>query len=517
MNKEYKGFVNRAVYIPPYKIHLKTTSMKTPFFPSLRPCLAPMGSRSRAVTQSLKQVTLFQVEERLAAGLDGSLLQKSKEKDHSRERIFSLCRTFWCWIWQMLQANTSCREVVRQIQALFAAFSSLEIDEGTSAYCVARTKITDSLLEKAFQSSASAAQKQAPACCGLQGRPQKMVDGSFVRMTDTPENRKEYPPSQHQFPKPSFPMLKLVALFSAASGAILARATGTFEHSELRLLLGLRSMLQARDILIADRHYGCFMLVAWLLGQGVDLIARLTKNRRVDFRKATKRLGRQDGIFRWTKPDKPSPLLSGEEWAALPREMEVRILRVRVQKPGFRTREITLVTTLLDAPLYPAQEIFAAYSRRWRMEMCIDDLKTTLGMEMLNCRSPAMVQKELLVFLTAHNLVRWMMAQAARKHGADQERLSFKGTLDAFRQWTAAHVQIRGVRNGRKRIELWSKFLETLVADLVPLRPDRREPRAVKKRSKYPVLNKPRAQYVERLSRNKRRSAALAKKKGGLN
>src|SRR5438876_5575373 len=101
--------------------------MKTPFFPSLRPCLAPMGSRSRAAAQSLKQATLLQIEERLAPGLDSFLLQKSEEKDHSRERIFSLGRTFWCWIWQVLQGNTSCREVVRQIQALFAAFSSLEI------------------------------------------------------------------------------------------------------------------------------------------------------------------------------------------------------------------------------------------------------------------------------------------------------------------------------------------------------------------------------------------------------
>lgn len=147
------------------------------------------------------------------------------------------------------------------------------------------------------------------------------------------------------------------------------------------------------------------------------------------------------------------------------------------------------------------------------MEMCLDDLKTTLGMERLSCRSPELLKKELLVFLTAHNFLRWMMAQAAQGGSVDLERLSFKGTLDAFRQWTAALVQLRGARNRGQRAVLWRKFLLTLSADLVPSRPGRQEPRAVKKRSKYPPLTQPRSQYVDRWSRNQRRRAATAKKK----
>ena len=139
-----------------------------------------------------------------------------------------------------------------------------------------------------------------------------------------------------------------------------------------------------------------------------------------------------------------------------------------------------------------------------------------MELEQLSCRSPGQVKKELLVFLTAHNLLRWMMAQAAQAGEVDLERVSFKGTLDTFRQWTAALVQVRGSRHRRKRAALWRKFLETLVADLVPDRPGRIELRAVKKRSKYPVLNKPRGQYVERWSRNKRRTVATAKKNASL-
>jgi hypothetical protein len=476
-----------------------------------------MGSRSQAAAGCLAQDTLLQIEERLRPALAQHILVKPASKEHSRRRIFTLSRTFWCWIWQVLQANTSCRQVVRQVQALFAAFSSVQVDEATGAYCSARKKLPLLLLEKAFASSAQSAEKLAPRSTRLQGRPLKFVDGSGVRLQDTPKNRLAFPSSKNQFSKVSFPILKLVTLFSLASGAIVARAVGSLAQSELRLLMELRSAIQPKDILGGDRHYGCFLLAAWLKTLQADLIARVaTGARKVDFRKASKRLGPQDGWFHWCKPTKASPLLSAQEWAALPEQITVRILRQRVQKAGFRTREITLVTTLLDGELYPAAEIWEAYLKRWRLEMCLDDLKTTFRMEQLSCRSPDQVKKELLVFLTAHNFLRWMMAHAAQVGEVDLERLSFKGTLDTFRQWTAALVQVRGSRHRRTRARIWRQFLETLVADLVPERPGRIEPRAVKKRSKYPVLNKPRRQYVERWSRNKRRRIATARKNASL-
>ena len=223
--------------------------MKTPFFPSLRPCLAPMGSRTGAAAASLTQATLLQIEERLSPALDPTLLQKPAKKAHSRTRIFSLTRTFWCWMWQVLQGNTSCREVVRQVQALFAVFTDAEVDERTSAYCRARKKLACGLLEKAFGSSHRSAEKHAAASQLLQGRPLKMVDGSGLRVSDTPENRKAFPSSKNQYDKPSFPIMKIVALFSAASGAILAKATGSFLQSELRLLMSLRQGLHPNDIL----------------------------------------------------------------------------------------------------------------------------------------------------------------------------------------------------------------------------------------------------------------------------
>jgi hypothetical protein len=282
--------------------------------------------------------------------------------------------------------------------------------------------------------------------------------------------------------------------------------------------MGLAAYLHPGDILTGDRAYGLYVMLHWTDRLGADLVARLNcLSRRVDFRQRLQKLGPGDGLFVWHKPKVPSKLLSPEQWAQVPETMVVRIVRRRIEQPGFRTRELTLVTTLLDAQLYPARELFELYFQRWRLEMCLDDLKTTLGMEKLNCRTPSLVQKELLLFLIAHNFLRGMMAQAAQIGPTPLERISFKGSLDAFRQWSAALAQVRGPGKLAKQKALWRQLLWIIATDPVPERPGRREPRAVKKRSKYPRLSRPRHTYVDRWSRNRRRRAQRAKNQLPLN
>jgi hypothetical protein len=487
--------------------------MNTPYFPGWRQVLAPMGTRARHTAYSLRQATLSQIEQVLAPALPDELFHKPAIGRHSRRRVFPLARTFWCWIWQVFQANTSCREVVRQVQALLALLQHPVPDESTSAYCQARANLPLSLLQKAFAASGRSAEKLTLGHRLLQGRPVKIADGSSVRLHDSPGNRAAFPASANQFGGPNFPLMRILGVFSLASGALLAHLTSSLKTAELRLLMNLETHFQSGDILVADRAYGQYVLIHWLNTLGVDLLARLNaRSRRVDFRTASKRLGPKDGLFVWHKPAVPSQLLTPEQWAQVPETITVRVLHTRIHRPGFRTREMTIVTTLLDAELYPATEIFATYFKRWRLEMCLDDLKTTLGMEMLGCKSPDSLQKELLIYLTAHNLIRWLSAQAAQAGQVELERISFKGTLDAFRQWTQALVQVRGPGKRGQQKRLWKELLRTLAADLVPHRPERQEPRAVKKRSKYPRLTKSRHTYVERWSRNKRRRAARAKK-----
>jgi hypothetical protein len=270
-------------------------------------------------------------------------------------------------------------------------------------------------------------------------------------------------------------------------------AKGTYYQHDLRIFHTLHHQLSAGDILVYDRAGGHYVLAAQMRQLQVDLISRVFK-RHIDFRHG-QRLGKNDRLVVWKKgPEKPA-YLSPEEWAALPAQITVRVLKVRVQRKGCRTHKLILITTLLDPVQYPAAEIAAVYLRRWRLELCLDDLKTTLGMASLRCLSPAMVEKELLAFLIAHNLVRWIMAQAAREHGVDVDRLSFMGTLDAFRQFAAA---IASAKTAKNRQQIWAELLRRLVDDPVPERPGRREPRAVKRRPKsYPLLNKPRHQFKE--------------------
>jgi hypothetical protein len=345
----------------------------------------------------------------------------------------------------------------------------------------------------------------------LQGRPLKVVDGSGCRLTDTPQNRAAYPPSANLLAGTGFPLLRMVVLFSLRSGALLAQASGSLRVGEWRLWRRLCSALSPGDILIGDRAYGSYVVAAVLRGLGADLLASVpARSRKVDFRRAVKRLGPKDALFVWDKPKKASPFLDPQEWRGLPQEITVRLLRVCLERRGFRPQHLVLVTTLLDAILYPATELLATHARRWRLEMSLDDLKTTLGMEQLRSQSPAMVQKDLLVFLIAHNLVRWLMAQVAQEQGVEIDSLSFKGSMDGFRQWSQALAQHRGSR--RTRAELWSQLLAVLAADTLPFRPGRLEPRAVKKRCKYCHLDSPRHLYKQRLSRNQRRRRATARK-----
>jgi hypothetical protein len=471
--------------------------MHTPYLPAFRSRLAALGRRT---VHSVRQATLAQLQQHLRDLLPEPLLSSEDEGPNSRERVFSLRLTFECFIWQMLKPQTACREVVRQVQALFRLHRRGQVDEGDSAYIQARHRLPKERLEKALAATAEAAERRVWASASLQGRPVKVVDGSSTQLPDTAANQKQYPQPKGQKPGCGFPLLKFVALFSLCSGAILNVVTGNLHHHDLRLLRRLWEVLRRGDILLGDRAFGEYGLLAGLPPQGVDVVARVHHARKVDFRKG-QRLARHDRLFVWAKSYRQTDVFSPQEWALLPNEITVRVIRFTAQIRGFRSRRLTVVTTLLDPTLYPAEQIVALYARRWRLELCFRDLKTTLGMEQLRCKSPAMVEKELLAYLIAHNLIRCVIAEAVDRYPADLERVSFKGTIDALRQYSDAIAQSR---NQKMRRQLWDDLLFNLVQDQVRYRPFRHEPRAVKRRPKpFPLLNKPRHQFKEVPHRNR--------------
>jgi hypothetical protein len=468
----------------------------TPFFPAFRARLASLGRGVARTLPQLRQCTLSQIEAAVGRFVPAEAFQPARS---ARERPYSLHRTFWCFIWQMLNEHSSCREVVRQLQALLVLQGGPPLDEGNSGYCQARARLPVDLLEATLADTARAADRLVGPTAFLQGRTVKIVDCTTLTLPDTEENQKLYPQPKFQRPGCGFPIMKLMVIGSLRSGTVLHTVRGNYFQNEMRLFHAARPTLARDEIVIYDRAAGHFVGAAQVRAQGADLISRVTV-RIIDWRKG-RRLGHGDRLVEWSKGQQKPKYLSEAEWAQLPEKMTVRVVRVLVSQKGFRTRELTLVTTLLDPELYPADEIAQAYVRRWKLEMCLDDLKTTLGMDQLRCKSPAMVHREILALLIAHNLTRCIMAEAARKHDVPLERISFTGTLDAFRHFSAALARCSQARQRRR---LWAELLRILAADLVPARPNRREPRAVKRRPKaYALLNRPRHQYIETAHRNR--------------
>lgn len=483
----------------------------TPYFPALRSRLAALGRRT---VESLRHLALPQLAGCLEKYLPVHLLSAEDEGANSRDRIYSLRLTFQCLVWQMLKPQTACREVARQVQALCRLTGRGRVESGRSAYCQARLRLPRERLEKALDQLARHADQRCGAGVGLQGRTVKVVDGTTVQLADTRKNQKRYPQLPHQQPGCGFPLLKILALFSLSSGSILTLVMDSYHHHDLRLFRQLWAELKAGDVILGDRLFGDYATLAGLPRQGVDVIARLNAKRPVDFRKA-KRLGRNDGLFVWTKAVRCPPYLTAAQWADLPATLTVRVIRFRVAVKGGRTRWITLATTLLDAQRYPLAELADLYARRWRLELCFRDLKTQLGMAQLRAQTPAMAEKEALAYLVAHNLIRCVMAEATATYQVALDRLSFKGTVDGLRQFSQAITQ---ARNGRMRRQLWADLLWHIARDQVPLRPGRREPRAVKHRPKpFPLLTMPRHRFKDRISYSKWLRLQRSPKNRGVN
>jgi DDE family transposase len=462
----------------------------TPFFPPLRAQLAAQGRRH---LQTLRTLDLPALAQQLRELIPVHLLASEDEGPNSRERIFSLRLTFECFVWQMLKPKTSCREVVRAVQVLFKSRGESAPEQGTGGYIQARQRLPLERLERTVICTAQSADQRVGQQGRLRGRPVKAIDCSTTQLPDTPKNQKQYPQQCGQKPGCGFPLLKFLVLFSLSSGAILRVALGHWRNHELRLVRGLMDALQKGDILLGDRAYGEYLTLASMPQHGVDVVARLHGARRPDFRKSKKRFARHDALFEWKKGYQQSAILTAAQWRQVPETIQVRVIRFEavVRK---RKKRILLVTTLLDPVAYSAEELIALYARRWNLELALRHLKTTMGMEVLRCQTPEMARKELFAYLVAYNLIRCLMAETVALTGAQMDRLSFKGAMDAVRQYTA----IIHSHPLKKRRQLWNQLLSSIAGDLVPQRPGRHEPRAVKRRKKpYPLLTRHRKVFRE--------------------
>jgi hypothetical protein len=404
--------------------------------------------------------------------------------------VYSVAVTLWAFLAQVISREKSCVAAVARVLVLRVALGLPACASETGAYCKARAKLPESFLQRLCYDAAEQVEYQAPGTWLWKGRHVFIGDGSTLSMPDTAANQQAYPHPRTQKRGLGFPILRVVVLLALATGVLGGAAFGPYlgkgqgEPALLRTLLG---RLRPGDVLLGDRYYGSYWLVALAQQVAVDVVFRQHQRRASDFRRG-RRLGREDHVVVWAKPKRPA-WLDEASYDALPETLTVRELRVHVAVPGYRTDAVTVVTTLLDAQAYPKADVAELYRARWHVELDLRALKTHLHMDILRCKSPAMVRKEIWAHFLAYNLTRRVLAAAAQAKGVQPRYLSFLGAVQTLNEFRWLLVTAAAADRGRWVRVLWLALASHRVGD----RPERCEPRAVKRRPKpLRYLNQPR-------------------------
>lgn len=409
------------------------------------------------------------------------------------DRIYSPLVTLWVFLSQVLSADHSCRAAVARLMAHRVSRDESACSPETGAYCQARKRLPEGFFAEVARRTGRALETNVLPEWLWKQRRVYVFDGSSVSMPDTPENQREYPQPDTQKPGLGFPHARIAAVFSLACGAILdlgiCRYAGKGQ-SELGMLRTLWNMFVPGDVLLADRLMCAWTEMVMLKQRGVDCVCRFTSHRKADFRRG-KRLGPRDHIVEWLKPTKPRTM-DYQTFSKLPDFLLVREVRVLVEEPGFRTIVLVIATTLLDTDVFTKADLAQLYRARWNAELDLRSLKQTMRMEILRCKTPELVRKEIWTHLLGYNLIRTIIAQAAIKRGLSPRSISFKGavqTLEAFQPMIAIQCD----DDPLFRIRVYQQLLDAIAMHRVADRPDRFEPRLRKRRPKhYGFLRKPR-------------------------
>jgi hypothetical protein len=449
------------------------------------------------------------------AGLLGSLLPRdffasAPDVQAQRERIYTPVTVLWAFLFQVLNPGMACQEVVGKVRAwmLKRPVNPRRPSLDSSAYCEARLALSFNLV-KAFGAALVHYLQQRAASTWLWcGRPVKVIDATSFSMPDTFDNQRQWPQPGAQKKGCGFPVVKALGVFCLSTGGWLGYALSRWNRHDLALWQQVAHLLHKGDVLLGDAGFCAWALMAELSGRGVDSVLRLHQRRSKDMRNGTP-LGRGDRLQTWRKPaQRPdgSPW-DKRAWNKLPAQIKVRVVKVPIERKGFRTTCVWLATTLTDAKAYPKEKLAELYYRRWSIELFFRDIKTTMHMEVLRCKSPAMIEKEIAMHAAAYNAVRGLILGSAIVHHTELGRVSFKGALDLLRQWLPrAAVWYDKPR----KLADWLDELLTAIAQVQNAhRPERREPRAKKRRPKcYQLLTKPRHKFREIAHRENYRRAA---------
>lgn len=398
-----------------------------------------------------------------------------------RERLFPPTETLSMFLAQAMNADRSCQNVVNSTAVHRLSGGLPRCSTHTGGYCHARQRLPVDMISTLTRHTGHLIAANTPTSWHWRNRPVRLVDGTTVSLADTPANQAAYPQPRSQQPGLGYPLCRLVGLICLGSGALLNAAAGAYRGKggdEQSLLRSLLDTLASGDILIGDAFFANYFLLCRLREQGVDAVFEQhgSRQRCTDFR-CGERLGTRDHLIVLNKPKRRPDWMSEEAYAQAPETVTVRELRAHNK---------TLVTTLLCPKRNPKAALSALYKSRWNVELDLRAIKTTLGMETLRCKTPAMADKEIWGYLLAYNLIRLLMAQAALLADCLPRQLSFKHTLQVWIAWGCCGIRDTDTD---KISVLFILIAQRRVGD----RPGRIEPRALKRRPKsFPLLTMPR-------------------------
>ncbi|MCH8912570.1 MAG: IS4 family transposase [Planctomycetes bacterium] len=411
-----------------------------------------------------------------------------------QEAVYTPAITLWAFLSQVLfkDEQRSCVAAVARVIVLLVALERGPCSSNTGAYCRARGKLSETVIRRLAVDLADGCERQLDPARLWHGRHVYLVDGTTVSMPDTPENQEAYPQPTHQPQGLGFPLARVVVLLSLATGMLTDLAMGPYagkETGETALLRQLLKRFRPGDILLGDRYFCSYFMIALLQEMGLDFVTRVHQLRTIDFRRG-RRLGQGDHVVLWNRPQRPK-WMDPQTYDRMPASIEVREVHVRISEPGFRTESFVAVTTLMAATVYAKDDIAELYHSRWQAELDIRAIKITMGMDILRCKTPEMVRKEMWTCLLAYNLIRQALLQSAQKAGLPPRALSFTAAVQSI----AASWLVIVLSDDALAALLIDAASVSLAEHVVGDRPGRLEPRAIKRRPKpHDLLTEPRAQ-----------------------
>jgi putative transposase len=413
-----------------------------------------------------------------------------------RDRVYNPSVTTWTFLAQVASRDHSCRDAVSRLIAWRVAGGREPISLDTNSYCRARQRLPIGFFNSLLHQTGSAAEELSLPEWTLLGRRLRVVDGTTLTMPDTPANQAAFPQSTSQTPGVGFPIARALMIGSLATAAILdveIGATTGKKTGESTLFRALAPRcIQKGDVVVGDREFESYRNVALVQSLEADAVMRMNASRKADFRRG-KKLGPYDHVVVWKKPGFDAERYTREEYDQLPDEIVMREIRIVVEDENLRPEEITIATTLLD-PQYTREEIAEVIRRRWRIETNFNAFKTHMQMAHLRTCHPDTVRKEILAHLIMYNLICTVICRAARvsEEELTPSQISHKGALQIIDAY--AH------RLPRTNVRIISDMLKAIASQRVGHRPNRLEPRKLKKRKgKYTYMTKPRHQERQRL------------------